>query len=91
MVGRAGVRNGARRLQRTHEAGEGAAPWLGWLKSLLGTQWCPLWCGVRHKTGAELPCVGGQEDSINCEYWVVISGVKLVLLKIWLIYLVVYS
>ena len=30
-------------------------PGWGRLESLIGIQWCPLWYGVRHRTGTEFP------------------------------------
>ena len=56
---------GQERLQGTHEAGEGTALWLGRLKFLLGTQWCPY--VVVSDTELSFPCIGGQEGSINCD------------------------
>ena len=69
-------------------------PGWGGLESFIGILWCPLWCGVRHRTGTEFPLC--WRTTGLCQPWsgwilVVILGVQLSLFKIWLTYLVVYS
>ena len=93
---------------------------LGWgrLDLLLGTQWHPLWCGVRHRTGTEFPLCWrttglcqpwswmntGSYLREACSPWCHKESdtteqlnnsnnfrIQCVLLKIWLIYLMIYS